>query len=100
MDTPFGFLIEAVERIDETDCAALVAHDDGHRPGAAAKVLDAAHHRRICNGRRREDAVVPFDQVVEGHDAVDVIDAHFPAALSFFVGIGNEASLHIAAQAF
>ena len=89
-----------MERVDEADRAALVAHDDGHGAGAAAKVLDASHHGRIGNGRRREDAVVAFDQVVEGHDAVDVINAHFPAALPFFVGIGNEAGLHIAAQAF
>ena len=40
MNTPFGLLVEAVERVDEADRAALVAHDDGHGAGAAAKVLD------------------------------------------------------------
>ena len=89
-----------MERVDEADCAALVAHDDRHGTGAAAKVLDATHHRRVGNGRRREDAVVAFYQVVEGHDAVDVVNAHFPAAFPFFVGIRDEAGLHIAAQAF
>ena len=58
MDTPFSLFVEAVEGIDKTNRSAAVTHDDGHRPGTATKILDAAHHGRIGNGRCRENAVV------------------------------------------
>ena len=99
MDTPFRFFIEAVEGIDKTNRSAAVTHDDGHRPGTAAKVLNAAHHGRIGNGCRRENAVIPFYQIIEGHDLVNIFDAHIQTALPFFVGIRNESGLHIAAEA-
>ena len=64
MNAPFRALVEAMERVDKANRAALIAHDDGVGTGAAAEILDAAHHRRVRNGRSREDAVVAFDQVV------------------------------------
>ena len=64
VNAPFRALVEAVERVDKTNRAALIAHDDGVGAGAAAEILDAAHHRRVRNSRRRENAVVAFDQVV------------------------------------
>lgn len=100
MDAPFRALIKAMERIDEANRTAAIAHDDSHGPGAAAKILDAPHHRRIRNGCRREDAVIAFDQIVNCQNLIDIGNAHIMAPLPFFVRIGNETGLHVAAQAF
>ena len=64
VNAPFCALVEAVERIDKANRAALITHDDGVGAGAAAEILNAAHYRRVRNSRRRENAVVAFDQVV------------------------------------
>ena len=100
MNTPFGLLVEAVERVDEADRAALVAHDDGHGAGAAAKVLDASHHGRIGNGRRREDAVVAFDHIVQAQNLLAIADAHFQAAFDLFIIFRAQPCLHITAETF
>ena len=80
MDTPFRFFVEAVEGIDKTNRSAAVTHNDRHRPGAAAKVLNAAHHGRVGNGCRRENAVIALDQIVEGQDLIDIFDTHIHSA--------------------
>ena len=93
-------LEKAVYGIYKTYRAGFVAHGNGMRTHAAAKITQAVQQLAFGNSRGSKHAVVAFNHVVNGQHFVYIGNAHVDAAFNLCFIFRAQTCLHIAAKAF